>query len=148
MSGEIVKTSVPITFLYKNRVGQFLEKYLDGLKEKKILGIQCPNCKKVYVPPRSVCGRCHKSMDNFVELEQYGTLENFTIAYVNIDNGEFKDTSPYIIGMIKLSNADSLFSAVVKVNSIKDVKTGMKVKAVWSDTTKGNYNDLSHFEPM
>ncbi len=149
MAGETVKALVPITFIYKNRVGQALEAYLNGLSEKKILGIKCTDCNKVYVPPRTVCGICHKKLDRFVEMEQQGILENFTIAYVNIDNGEIKDSQqPYIIGMIRLNSADSLLSAVVKVTSIDKLMPGIKLKAVWKETTQGDYNDLAYFEPV
>ncbi len=149
MAGEIVKTSVPITFMYKNRVGRSLETYINGLKGKKIVGAKCPRCKKVYVPPRTVCGKCHKLLDNIIELDQQGVLKSFTVAYVNIINGEIKDTQePYVIGLIKLKGASSLLSAVIKASSPGAVKTGMKVRAVWKDTTRGDYNDLAYFEPV
>lgn len=149
MPGEIVRATVPITFTYKNRVGKALEQYIDGLKKKKILGVQCPSCKKVYVPPRTVCGKCHKPIGTMVELDQQGILKNFTIAHVNIINGEIIDAQqPYIIGMIKLNGASSLLSAVIKATSVSDVKTGMKVKAMWKDTPQGDYNDLMYFKSL
>lgn len=149
MAGEIVRSSVPITFMYKNRVGQPLESYINGLKEKKILGAQCPRCKKVYVPPRSVCGKCHKPVDTLVELGQQGTVKSFTVAHVEIINGEIKTAQkPYIIGLIKIPGASSLLSAVIREPSAGSVKTGIKVKAVWKDTTEGNYGDLLYFEPV
>ncbi len=147
MPGETIKSMVPITFLYRNRVGQALETYIDGLKDKKILGIKCPACDKVYVPPRTVCGCCHKKLDTYVEVEQQGTLENFTVAHVTIEGGEIKDAEPYVIGMIKLKGADSLLSAVVKGVAVDKVKTGIRVKAVWKEETQGSYSDLAYFEP-
>ncbi|MCL4558277.1 MAG: Zn-ribbon domain-containing OB-fold protein [Deltaproteobacteria bacterium] len=147
MPGETIKSMVPITFLYKNRVGQALETYIGGLKEKKILGIRCPECEKVYVPPRTVCGCCHKKLDLYVEVDQRGTLENFTVAHVTIEGGEIKDApEPYVIGMIKLEGADSLLSAVVKGLPPEKVKMGAKVKAVWKEPTENNYGDLAYFE--
>lgn len=149
MPGEIVKATVPITFTYKNRVGHALEQYINGLKDKKILGVKCPTCKKVYVPPRTVCGKCHKPVDQMTELDPQGVLKNFTVAHVTIVNGEIKNApQPYIIGMIKLNGASSLLSAIIKVASVSDVKTGIKVKAVWKDATQGDYNDLMYFEPV
>ena len=148
MPGNVVRARVPITFSYKNRVGHALEQYINGLKEKKILGVKCPACKKVYVPPRTVCGNCHKPIDKMVEIGQQGVLKNFTTAYVTIVNGEISDVpQPYVIGMIKLPGASSLISALIKTSSVSDVKTGMKVKAVWKETTQGDYNDLAYFEP-
>ncbi len=148
MPGDIVRATVPITFTYKNRVGHALEQYINGLKERKILGVKCPTCKKVYVPPRTVCGKCHKHIDQMVEVDQEGILKNFTIAHVSIVNGEITDAQqPYIIGLIKLKGASSLISGIIKISSLNDVKTGMKVKAVWKNTPQGDYNDLAYFEP-
>ncbi len=148
MPGHIVRATVPITFAYKNRVGHALEQYINGLKEKKILGVKCPACKKVYVPPRTVCSKCHKPIDQMVEVGQEGVLKNFTTAHVNIVNGEITGVQqPYIIGLIKLPGASSLISGIIKTPSVHDVKTGMKVKAVWKETTQGDYNDLAYFEP-
>ncbi len=148
MPGDIVRASVPITFTYKNRVGHALEQYLNGFKEKKILGVKCPACKRVYVPPRTVCSSCHKPIDTMVEVGQTGVLKHFTIAHVNIVNGEILDAQqPYIIGLIKLTGASSLVSAIVKAPSQGTIKTGMKVKAVWKETAQGDYGDLTYFEP-
>jgi len=148
MAGETVKAMVPITFMYKNRVGQALQVYLNGLKEKKIMGARCPTCKKVYVPPKTVCARCRKPIDKWVEVGQEGILKNFTVSYVNIVNGEILDVQePYVIGLIKLKGASSLLSGIVKIPSVDKVKTGMKVKAVWKETTQGEYSDLVYFEP-
>lgn len=149
MSGEVIKATVPITFMYKNRVGKALQQYLDGLKEKKLLGVKCSTCKRVYIPVRTVCSKCHKPIDKIVEIAQEGVLKNFTVSYVNITNGEIIDTKePYVIGLIKLKGSSSLLSAIIKVPSLENIKTGIKVKAVWKETTEGNYNDLLYFEPM
>ncbi|MGB9735837.1 MAG: Zn-ribbon domain-containing OB-fold protein [bacterium] len=149
MPGEVVKATVPITFVYKNRVGKALEQFIGGLKERKILGVKCPTCKKVYVPPRTVCSTCHKPIDKMVEISQEGTLKNFTISYVNIVNGEIKDAQePYVIGLIKLKGASSLISAIVKAPSVDAIKTGMRVKAVWKESTQGDYSDLLYFEAV
>ena len=66
---------VPLSFTYNYRVGEYMEKYLQGLAEKKILGVRCPGCKRVLLPPRSACGACNATPDEWIEIDPVGTLE-------------------------------------------------------------------------
>ena len=144
-----VKSFVPLTFGYKYRVGAWLDRYIDGLAEKKILGVKCPSCGRVIVPPRSVCGICYKKPTEWVEVGPEGELKNFTIGYVKLDAGEIKDADePYVIGMIKLDGADSLLTALVKGVEPENLKVGLRLRAVFADEPKGVVNDLTHFEPV
>jgi len=144
----LVTPMVPLTFMYNYRVGPYLEKYIQGLSEKKILGVRCPACKRVLLPPRSACGQCATRPDEWVEAQQTGTLENFTVAHVMIEKGEIKDLEePVILGMIRLDGADSLLSAKVQGISPDDCRAGVRVQAVWREEPKGDLLDLDHFEP-
>ncbi len=140
---------VPMDFTYNYRVGHYLQRYLDGLKEKKIMGAKCPQCGKVVVPPRKYCGSCNKIREEFVELSQEGTLENFTVGHVTLEKGRLdKAESPYIIGMIKLDGADNLLLCKVEGLPAGEAKAGMRLKAAWKDQAGGDYSDLDHFEPV
>jgi len=140
---------VPLTFLYNYRVGAYMEKYLEGLAEKKILGVRCAECGRVLLPPRSACGACHTRPDEWVEVKPTGTLENFTVGHVAYDNGEIKDLAePVIIGMVRLDGADSLLTAKIQGIEPQACQAGLKVRAVWKEEPKGDLSDLDHFEPV
>ncbi|MEW5947094.1 MAG: Zn-ribbon domain-containing OB-fold protein [bacterium] len=144
-----IASSVPLGFGYNYYVGQYLEKYILALGERKILAVRCPGCGKVVVPPRSTCGRCDREMEEWLEVGPEGTVENFTAAFVRVKDGLVKDLDePRIIGMIRLDGADSLMDAEIRGVSPGEVKTGLRVKAVWSEKIKGKVTDLSHFEPV
>jgi len=146
---HLVKSFVPFTFEYNYRLGAWMEKYVDGLANKKILGVKCAKCGRVIVPPRSVCGTCNTKPTEFVEVGPTGELRNFTIGYVTIEAGEIKDAKePYVIGMIKLDGADSLVTGLVKGVRLEDLKTGIRLKAVFAAEPKGTLKDLTHFEPV
>ncbi len=138
---------VPLDFQNHYRVGTYLQRYLDGYGEKKILGAKCKRCGKVVVPPRKYCGGCNAVMEEFVELSQEGTLENFTVGHVTLEKGRLSGAeSPYVLGMIRLEGASSTLLARVRV-APSEARTGMKVKAVWKDQPEGDYSDLEAFEP-
>ena len=150
MSNHVISDSiVPMTFIYNYRVGEYLDRYLDGLKEKKIWGVKCPSCERVVVPPRMMCGKCNVKMKRWVRVKPTGVLRNFTIAYVDVEMGEVRDReTPCVIGQIKLEGADSLLTAKVEGVAPENVRTGLKVKAVWKAEPEGNLQDLDHFEPV
>ncbi len=144
---ETITAAVPMSFEYKNRSGQFIERFIRALGQKKILGVKCPKCRKVYVPPRSACGRCFSPLEKLVEVGQVGVLKNFTIGHVSLAEGEVKPApAPYILGAIKLADADSLLTAVVTGVDPAAVKPGLKVRAVWKEPPEESYSSLDHFE--
>ena len=138
---------VPLDFQNNYRVGAYLQRYLDGFKEKKILGAKCSQCGRVVVPPRKYCGACNLVMEEFVELPQEGVLENFTVGHVTLEKGQLnKAESPYVLGMVRLDGAGNAMLARLNV-APAEARTGMKVKAVWKDQVEGEYSDLDCFEP-
>jgi len=71
----VVDVQVPVDYTYNYRIGPYLEKYIKGLGEKKILGVTCPECNKVPVPPRKICGACNRVLDEWVEVGPAGTVK-------------------------------------------------------------------------
>lgn len=138
----------PLDFMYNYRVGPFLEKYIQGLGDKKILGSKCPDCDKVVVPPRSICGRTPMDMESLVECGPAGAVENFTVAHVTLVKGvvEKLDT-PQVLALIKLDGASVPLLAEVRGINPDSVKRGLRVKAVFRDPAENDLKDLSHFEP-
>ncbi len=147
MPGETISAMVPLSFVYNNRVGQCMERFIKGLGQKKILGVKCPKCKKVFLPPRSACGNCFAPLNKWIEVSQEGTLQNFTVGHVTIVNGEITNApSPFIIGMIRLKNASSLLTAVIKGAGPRELKAGLTVRAVWKEPPEESLSSLDHFE--
>jgi hypothetical protein len=139
---------MPLDFVYNYRVGSYMERYLQGFKDKKILGSKCPDCGKVVVPARMYCGNCNAKMDELTEVAQEGSLENFTVGHVTLEKGALKPAeTPYLLGMIKLDGVDSLFLARVEGLAADKLEPGVRLKAVWKDQAEGDYGDLDHFEP-
>jgi uncharacterized OB-fold protein len=122
-----------------------VQKYLAGLKEKKILGIKCPDCGRIYTPPTPRCGRCMTEPHEWVEVEDKGTLVAYTIGYSSIRGDALKE--PSVTGMIKFDGADSWTMGALKDIKPEDVKTGMKVKVKWRDTPKGELGDIEYYVP-
>jgi uncharacterized OB-fold protein len=133
---------------FKYAIGMHGSKFFKELKERRVfLGVKCPKCNKVYVPPRRVCGECYVEMDNFVEVGPKGVIGTFTIlryAFIDPETGEQKPI-PYGYGFIRLDGADTLFQHYINIEDEKKVKVGAKVEPVFSDERKGTIKDIQYF---
>ena len=134
---------------YNYHAGFYYSKFLKELRDnKRILGVKCPGCGKVYVPPRIVCRDCFLRMNEFVPVGDAGTLLAFTIT-----NFPYTDTStggpkhiPYTAAYIKLDGSDSNIVHCLDEKDEAKIKAGMRVRAVFSDNRTGDYfHDIDHF---
>lgn len=115
---------------------------------KKFLGLRCPSCRKVYVPPRKICGPCFKTMEEWVEVGPMGTLSAFTILrfpFIDPETGEKKPV-PYGYGFILLDGASTQFQHFLKVDPDWPPSIGIRVKPVFAENRQGKLSDILHFE--
>ena len=122
-----------------------LNLFVKGLKDRKILGRKCHKCGTVYVPGTSYCRKCFIDIDEVVEVKQEGTLDAFTVTISDIHGNPVE--KPFITCTVRLEGSDSLIMGTLEGwKDWREVKEGMKVKAVLKDVTQGALSDLSHFE--
>ena len=136
---------------YNYSIGRYGGRLVRELKDnKRIMGIKCPKCGRVYVPPRQVCGRCFKKMDEFVEVSNIGILDAFTVVYFSFIDPETgkKRPVPYGYGRIKLHGADSEFLHFLEESDLEKIKIGMRVKAVFEEKRTGSFRDIKYFKIM
>lgn len=126
-------------------VGPFMERFYADLDKKKITGVVCPDCGKVYVPPRKFCSACHALMKKFVAVPPTGKLINFTVAHQKV-NGARRE-QPIVIALVMLEGADTAVFGELRGVEPAAVATGLKVKAVFADQPGITVASLSHFAP-
>ena len=61
-----------------------MKPFLEKLKQKKLVGLQCSSCNRVFFPPRLVCGKCMVKPDRWVDIRETGKVASFTITYLNL----------------------------------------------------------------
>jgi uncharacterized OB-fold protein len=135
---------------YNYSLGRYGSRLVKELKDKRIVGIKCPKCAHVYVPPRQVCGRCFTKMDEFVEVSSKGILDSFTVVYFSFLDPETgkKRPVPYGYGRIKLDGADSEFLHFLEESDLEKIKIGMRVEAVFEEKRTGSFRDIKYFKIM
>ena len=149
---EIIEVrGLPFVAGFNWSTGFLMQRFIEELANRRILGVKCPECGYTYVPPRSRCGKCYAKIEegNLITLSGKGTLVGYTTAYVELDgNGNFGDLEePGIIGAIRLENADSTIFMPLEGIKPQDVCEGLKVEVQWREETKGELADIRSFKP-
>ncbi|HEV2537990.1 MAG TPA: OB-fold domain-containing protein [Streptosporangiaceae bacterium] len=140
VTGGMTITPVRLHYMHTASPGESF--YLRGLAERRLLGQRCDVCGQVYVPPRGTCPADGVPTHEEVELSQSGTVTTFCI--VNVGYPGQRVTPPYVAAAILLDGADIAFGHLVLGCDPREVRMGMRVRAVWADEGAGG---VSHFEP-
>ncbi len=135
---------------YSFTCGQAMSRFLNGLKEGKILGVKCNGCGRIMVPPRVYCELCYKPIDEWVELKDTGTVQTFSISYIDPDARPLE--KPVIVAVIAIDGASPNMGIMHVLGEVEPEKVyiGMKVKAVWKDPgeREGAITDIKYWKPL
>ncbi len=130
-------------------VGMYGSKFLTELRDNgRIMAVRCPKCKKVYIPPRKVCGECFVEMNEWVEVGPKGVIGTFTIlrfAFIDPETGAQKPV-PYGYGFIKFDGADTLFQHYISVENEEKIRIGARVEPVFAKNPIGSMRDIEYFK--
>ncbi len=142
---------------YRMVPGKALGRFLEGLKEGKILGTFCGRCRQTFVPPRMYCSHCFRRVDRWVEVSDRGTVVTAVASYIEATRA--RASEPKIVGVIRLdvddgAAAPSLFPGLLHFicgASVDDVVSrrifGARVEAVWRprEHRTGSITDIECF---
>ena len=148
--GKVLATQWSPKLDYAWDAGVAISRYLTELKNGRLIGIRCQHCRRIVVPPRVVCEWCWEPMDEWVYLEDTGTVNTFSICYIRWDASRAKDPQiPAVIEIDGASKGAGILHLLDEVNP-EDIKIGMKVKAVWrpAEERTGSITDIKHFKPI
>jgi uncharacterized OB-fold protein len=146
VSEPVRKIRTPIRLDYTITAGDAQSRFLRGVAASKILGQRCPQCERVYVPPRGACPTCGVPTREEVELGNKGTVTTFCI--VNIPFAGSVEV-PYVCASVLLDGADVTLFHLVQEIPVEEVRMGMRVEAVWvpQDELAPTLESIRHFRP-
>ena len=146
-STEVTGVITPVSLDYLYAASPEESAFYRGLAEGRLLGQRCPECHKVYIPPRSACPSDGNPTTDEVELPDKGTVTTFCI--VNVPFLGQKITPPYVSAYILLDGADIAFLHLILDIPAEEVRMGMRVEAVWKprDEWGTSIENISHFRP-
>jgi uncharacterized OB-fold protein len=136
----VTGTITPVRLSYMHTASPGESAYLRGLADRRLLGQRCGVCGQVYVPPRGTCPADGVPTREEVELPDIGTVTTFCV--VNVGYPGQRVTPPYVAAAVLLDGADIAFQHLILGCEPGEVRMGLRVKAVWSDS-----GGISHFAP-
>lgn len=148
---ELLRITIQMNLPYRFPAGAYFDRFFKELKESgKIMGIRCPDCRRVYVPPRPVCGDCFVKMNEWVEVGPKGTVRAYTSIYFPFIDGSTGKPRPipYGAGLIQLDGAYSTINHILEEGDPEKLYIGMRVEVVLKEKREGNIGDILHFKTI
>lgn len=148
-------------FRYRRATGEAVERFLEGLKEGRIIGTRCEGCGRVFIPPRSFCELCFRRVRTYVEHSGEGEVATYSVAYIGTNPRE-RLARPEVVAVIWFEgtkvvrpNSHHVFHAAGLMHKLgevepSEVRIGMKVKPVWrpKEQRRGEITDILYFAPV
>ena len=146
--------SFSVTYVPKLRyawdTGLAMSRYLEELKEGRLIARACRNCGRVMIPPRMFCERCFRPTDEWMYVKDTGRIATFSLCYVSWDVRRLKQ--PQIPAVIEIDGASPGMGIlhVVKKVTPNRVRVGMAVQAVWKPKRQriGSVTDIAYWQPI
>ena len=156
LSRKELKSDKVITFEWRPNAkyawsaGIAYGRFLDELKEGRIIGRRCSRCERILVPPRMFCEQCFVATDEWVYVKDTGTVNTFSLSYLDADANRIKD--PILVAVIDIDGASPGIGILHLLGNVdpEKIDVGMKVKAVWkpAEEREGSVTDILFWEPM
>jgi uncharacterized OB-fold protein len=129
--------------------GVAISRFLEGLKEGRIIGRKCNHCNRTLVPPRMFCEQCFRTTDEWVQVGDTGSVNTFSVSYVN--NDASRRDQPLLVAVINIDGASKGMGFLHLLGEVDPsrVYVGMNVRAVWKprDQREGAITDIVYFKP-
>jgi uncharacterized OB-fold protein len=148
-SASVFSQSYVPQLRYAWDTGEAIGRYLQELKQGRLIARRCHQCARIMIPPRMFCERCFRPTDDWVYVKDTGKIITFSLCYVSWDVRRLKQ--PQIPAVIEIDGASPGMGIlhVLKKVAPKQVKVGMPVRAVWKPTRKrvGSITDIDYWAP-
>ena len=136
-----------VTLRYSYSLGEVAGRFMQGLKDGKILATRCSKSGLTYLPPRAYCERSFERCDAWVEAAHVGVIEASTIV---VRGFEGKRATPVAIAFVRLDGIDSAIANYVDGVDLSDFEEAMtklapgrRVRVVFAAEREGRITDFS-----
>jgi uncharacterized protein len=148
----IAQTPYELDLRYRHAYGPYYGRMFDELAtSRRILGVRCPSCENVLVPPREFCELCFVRTGEWVDVADTGVLQAYSVIHLEFV-GQTREP-PYIYAEVILDGASTrlihMIGGIDPEEAPKRLAPGARVRAVWrEDATTGTLEDIEHFVLM
>jgi uncharacterized OB-fold protein len=141
---DVLRAPHFLEYTYTRSVGPVIERFFDGLGERRIQGIKGSD-GKIIVPPTEYDPLTSESLSEFVDVGDSGVVTTWAWA-TDPRPGQPLDR-PFAWALIKLDGADTAMLHAVDAGDESKMSTGMRVKARWAADNVADITAIECFEP-
>lgn len=135
-----------VTLRYDYSLGEVAGKFMEGLRNRKILATRCSKSAMVYLPPRAFCERSFEKCDSWVEAGTEGVIEASTIVVRGFEGSR---PPPIAVAFVRLDGVDSAIANYIEQIDLTDVdrameriKPGVRVRVEFVAEPQGRVTDF------
>jgi uncharacterized OB-fold protein len=135
---------------YAWSAGEAMSRFLAELQRGRLIARTCKGCKRILFPPRMFCEECFRPTDEWVYVEDSGTIETYSISYLDTDARRI--TEPILVGVVSIDGASPKMGIMHYFGGMTkdEIRIGMRVKAKWKPPEQrvGSVLDIEYFRPL
>lgn len=145
---ERVSVQIEMQQAWRYASGAAMERFCQGLRNKRIEALRCGGCGRRYLPPRPFCGNCYLHLSDWVPVAHEGVLEAWTVVHLPFLDGRTGTVrnGPYGMGLVRLDGADTTLNHYLAETDPSRLAVGLRARAIWRDDLRGAIDDILHFE--
>lgn len=147
-SGEVTTVKHRPHVRYAWSCGEAMSRFLNELKNGKLIARKCNKCKRTLFPPRMFCEQCFRPTDEWVYVKDTGTIMTFSKSYIDTDARRVKE--PILVGVVAMDGASEHMGIMHYFDEIDpdEIEIGMRVRAVWkpANEREGSVTDIKYFK--
>jgi len=147
-TGDEPTTSFDATFTsdYEIIAGKALSVHLRGLAERRLIGLK-GSSGNVFLPPNGADALTGEALVEPVELAQTGTVVRYCIVNIPVRGQQI--SVPFAAADVLIDGCDTTFMALIQGLPHRDVRLGLRVRAVWvdDDLIGPRMESIKWFEP-
>ena len=136
-----------VTLRYDYALGEVAGRFMEGLRQGKILATHCSKSGLTYVPPRSFCERSFEPCDGWVEAGHEGVVETSTIVMRGFEGSR---KAPVAIAFVRLDGTDSAIANYVDGLELTDIEAdmdriapGRRLRVRFAEQREGRITDFT-----
>ena len=148
--GKVITVTHKPDARYAWDAGVAIGRYLQELKNGRLIARVCHECRRIMIPPRMFCERCFRPTDEWALVQDTGTIKTFSLCYITWDMIRLEH--PQIPAVIDIDGASAGMGIMHLLGEVDPaaVHIGMRVQAVWKPAAErqGSITDIRYFKPI
>lgn len=143
MSDAVKFMQQVISLDYDIRIAPVSQEFGRRMQEGRIVGHKCPQCGRVYVPPKGFCPICvvETSTADEVEVADKGIVTSWTVLTPIQYHGQ-KEREDYALASILLDGASGTVGQQRLLDvPLEQIRMGLRVEAVWAPEDERGVDD-------